>query len=154
LPESAVITGLWLGDTNKLGDRFPFVVAPRGAAQQVYNDQVRQRVDPALLEQVGPRQYRLRAFPIPVRSTPRRGESPQPQEMHLWLTYKVMQQQAGWALPQLAEKRNIFWNDDTKRTYNGQEARGESKEQEVIVSLLERRWLASAFYQASGPIPT
>lgn len=119
LPESAVITGLWLGDTNKLGDRFPFVVAPRGAAQQVYNDQVRQRVDPALLEQVGPRQYRLRAFPIPVRSTPRRGESPQqPQEMHLWLTYKVMQQKAGWALPQLAEKRNIFWNDDTKRTYN------------------------------------
>lgn len=118
LPESAVITGLWLGDTNKLGDRFPFVVAPRGAAQQVYNDQVRQRVDPALLEQVGPRQYRLRAFPIPVRSTPRRGESPQPQEMHLWLTYKVMQQQAGWALPQLAEKRNIFWNNHTKRTYN------------------------------------
>lgn len=120
LPESAVITGLWLGDTNKLGDRFPFVVAPRGAAQQVYNDQVRQRVDPALLEQVGSRQYRLRAFPIPVRS-PLRGETQQPQEMHLWLTYKVMQQQAGWALPQLAEKRNIFWNSNTKRIYNTEE---------------------------------
>lgn len=118
LPESAVITGLWLGDTEKLSDRFPFVVSPRGAAQQVYNDQVKQRVDPALLEQVGPRHYRLRAFPIPVRSAPPRGES-QPQEMHLWLTYKVMQQQAGWALPQLAEKRNIFWNDNTKRVYKG-----------------------------------
>ncbi len=125
LPESAVITGLWLGDTNKLSDRFPFVVAPRGAAQQVYNDQVRQRVDPALLEQVGPRQYRLRAFPIPVRS-PLRGETQQPQEMHLWLTYKVMQQQAGWALPQLAEKRNIFWNSNTKRIYNTKEQKTDS----------------------------
>lgn len=125
LPESAVITGLWLGDTAKLSDRFPFVVAPRGAAQQVYNDQVKQRVDPALLEQVGPRHYRLRAFPIPVRSTPPRGESQQPQEMHLWLTYKVMQQQAGWALPQLAEKRNIFWNDNTKRVYKGAEPKAQ-----------------------------
>jgi putative PEP-CTERM system integral membrane protein len=118
LPESAVITGLWLGDTEKLSDRFPFVVSPRGAAQQVYNDQVKQRVDPALLEQVGPRHYRLRVFPIPVKSAPPRGAS-QPQEMHLWLTYKVMQQQGGWALPQLAEKRNIFWNDETKRVYKG-----------------------------------
>jgi len=119
LPESAVITGLWLGDSDKLGDRFPFVVSPRGAAQQVYNEQVRQRVDPALLEQVGPRHYRLRAFPIPVRSALLSGESQQqPQQLHLWLTYKVMQQQAGWALPQLAEKRNVFWTDDTKRIYN------------------------------------
>lgn len=133
LPESAVITGLWLGDTAKLSDRFPFVVSPRGAAQQVYNEQVRQRVDPALLEQVGPRHYRLRAFPIPVRSTPPQGES-QPQEMHLWLTYKVMQQQAGWALPQLAEKRNIFWTDDTKRVYKGAE---------------QKEWLPT-FISASG----
>lgn len=120
LPESAVITGLWLGDSDKLGDRFPFVVSPRGAAQQVYNDQVRRQnpIDPALLEQVGPRHYRLRAFPIPVRSAQLPGESRQPQEMHLWLTYKVMQQQDGWALPQLGEKRNIFWTNYTKRIYN------------------------------------
>ena len=136
LPESAVITGLWLGDTEKLSDRFPFVVSPRGAAQQVYNEQVKQRVDPALLEQVGPRHYRLRAFPIPVRSTLPRGES-QPQEMHLWLTYKVMQQQGGWALPQLAEKRNIFWNNHTKRVYN-------KAEQKTSVA-----WLPT-FISASG----
>ncbi len=52
LPESAVITGLWLGDTNKLDQRFRFVVSPRGAAQKVYNSQVRRSrpIDPALLE--------------------------------------------------------------------------------------------------------
>lgn len=121
LPESTVITGLWLGDSDNRATRFPFVVSPRGAAQQVYNDQVERRVDPALLEQVGPRHYRLRAFPIPVRSSQQLGRSPQqPQQMHLWLTYKVMQQQGGWALPQLSEKRNVFWTNDTKRTRSGQ----------------------------------
>jgi len=122
LPESAVITGLWLGDTDNLQKRFPFQVSPRGAAQKVYNEQVRERVDPALLEQVGPRHYRLRAFPIPPKSSVVRGNVPQqgPTEMHLWLTYKVMQQDAGWAMPQLGEKRNIFWTKDTKRIYNGQ----------------------------------
>ena len=122
LPESATITGLWLGDTDNRQRRFPFTVSPRGAAQKVYTEQVRQRVDPALLEQVGPRHYRLRAFPIPAKPSAFRGNVPQqgPTEMHLWLTYKVMQQDAGWAMPQLGEKRNIFWTKDTKRIYNGQ----------------------------------
>jgi putative PEP-CTERM system integral membrane protein len=121
LPESAVITGVWLGDTDNRDKRFPFTVSPRGAAQKVYNDQVRERVDPALLEQVGPRQYRLRAFPVPPKPSVVRGNVPnQPTEMHMWLTYKVMQQDARWAMPQLGEKRNIFWTNDSKRIYNGQ----------------------------------
>lgn len=119
LPESAVITGLWLGDTEEREKRFPFTVSPRGAAQKVYTEQVRERVDPALIEQVGPRHYRLRAFPVPPKPSVLVGNSSQqrPTEMHLWLTYKVMQQEAGWALPQLGEKRNIFWTNDTKRIY-------------------------------------
>ena len=119
LPESAVITGLWLGETDNRRERFPFVVAPRGAAQQVYNEQVQRRVDPALIEQVGPRQYRLRAFPIPARSF-LRSESSSPARMHLWLTYQVMHQDQGWALPQLAEKRNLYWTRQTQRDRNGQ----------------------------------
>ncbi len=121
LPESATITGLWLGDTDNRQRRFPFTVSPRGAAQKVYTAQVRERVDPALLEQVGPRHYRLRAFPVPAKPSAFRGNVSQqgPTEMHLWLTYKVMQQDAGWAMPQLGEKRNIFWTKDTKRIYNG-----------------------------------
>jgi len=39
--------------------------------------------------------------------------------MHLWLTYQVMQQEQGWAMPKLAEKRNIFWTRHTKRIRDG-----------------------------------
>lgn len=118
LPESAAITGLWLGESEDLNKRFAYQVAPRGAAQEVYNSQVRRTrpVDPALLEQVGPGQYRLRAFPVPPKRTiSNNGSRSDTPKMHLWLTYKVMQQEQGWALPQLAEKRNIYWTWQTKR---------------------------------------
>ena len=124
LPESAVITGIWLGDTDNLEQRFPFKVSPRGAAQKVYNSQVRRErpIDPALLEKVGPRQYRLRAFPVPAKLSPteRANNSEQPTQMHLWLTYQVIAQDNSWALPQLTEKRNIYWNKDTQRMYNAE----------------------------------
>lgn len=121
LPESAAITGLWLGETEDLTQRFTYQVSPRGAAQEVYNSQVRRTrpVDPALLEQVGPLQYRLRAFPIPPKPPVTRGVNTDTPQMHLWLTYKVMQQDRGWALPKLAERRNIFWSWRTKRIRNG-----------------------------------
>ncbi|MEG3896766.1 MULTISPECIES: TIGR02921 family PEP-CTERM protein [unclassified Microcoleus] len=126
LPESAAVTGIWLGDTGDLKKRFAFTVSPRGAAQQVYNQQVVERVDPALLEQIGPKQYRLRAFPIPVKREFTQTDGPK--EMHLWLTYKVMRQPQGWAMPVLAEKRNIFWNGDTRRTIAGKEVKYSGKE--------------------------
>ncbi|MBX2865013.1 MAG: TIGR02921 family PEP-CTERM protein [Leptolyngbyaceae cyanobacterium MAG.088] len=112
LPESAAITGVWLADA-KDASRFPFVVSPRGAAQQVYKGEIeraqtRRAEDPALVEQVGPRQYRLRVFPIPAATSPR-----EPGELHLWMTYQVLQQDGVWPLPQLTEKRNIFWNNKT-----------------------------------------
>ncbi|PZD74072.1 hypothetical protein C1752_01271 [Acaryochloris thomasi RCC1774] len=119
LPESATITGLWLGETADLAQRYEYVVAPRGAAQQVYTDQVRRQVDPALLEQVGPRNYRLRAFPIPPAGRDLLPQDGQPDRMHLWMTYKVMKQNDQWMLPVLNEQRNIFWTQDTQRTLNG-----------------------------------
>lgn len=112
LPESAVMTGVWLGETSDRNRRHEFDVSPRGAAQQVYTEQVKRQVDPALLEQVGLRTYRLRAFPIPPQ-----GRSA---KMHLWMTYKVMRQESGWALPQLHERRNLFWTVQTKRRVNNQ----------------------------------
>ncbi|NET07335.1 MAG: TIGR02921 family PEP-CTERM protein [Symploca sp. SIO2B6] len=121
LPESAVVTGVWLGESENRNERYPFAVSPRGAAQQVYNQEVRRRVDPALLEQVGPRHYRLRAFPFPPRRS-RLSQSQEQQEqakLHLWLTYKVMRDEKGWQLPQLGEKRNVFWNQQTQRIRNG-----------------------------------
>ena len=128
LPESAAVTGVWLGDTGDLKKRFVFTVSPRGAAQQVYNQQVRERVDPALLEQVGPKQYRLRAFPIPAKREFSRTQTNAPTEMNLWLTYKVMRQSQGWAMPVLAEKRNIFWDKNTRRTIAGKQVNYSGKE--------------------------
>lgn len=134
LPESAVITGLWLGDSLDRDQRFRFTVSPRGAAQQVYNAEVERAnvtvaEDPALLEQVGPRQYRLRVFPIPAQQIDN-----QPGKLHLWMTYKVMRQAQGWALPQLAEKRNVFWTSDLVRRRNNQP-----------VQLTEETWLEDYF---------
>lgn len=119
LPESAVFTELWLGEAG-LADRYRFVVSPRGAAQQVYQQeleraQVTRAEDPALLEQVGPRQYRLRIFPIPRRQWLGR-----PGITHLWMTYRVAQQDGTWPLPQLTEKRNLYWTSKTERLRLGQ----------------------------------
>ncbi|MCA9711094.1 MAG: TIGR02921 family PEP-CTERM protein, partial [Myxococcales bacterium] len=115
LPEHAAVTGLWLGDDGD-PQRFGPVVAPRGAAQQVYRQQRERRVDPALIEQVGPRQYRLRAFPIPARA---RSRSADPGPVHLWLEWTVLGGPEGWPAPRLAEARNVFWDDRTVRTIDG-----------------------------------
>lgn len=129
LPESAVITGLWLGNSDNRSERFAYRVAPRGAAQQVYRDQVRVNVDPALVEQIGPRQYRVRAFPIEPKSL---GYEPQSDfgfrasfvkqgpPVHLWLTWRALAQDNQWKLPYLAEKRNVYWDEQSGRTINGQ----------------------------------
>jgi putative PEP-CTERM system integral membrane protein len=113
LPESSVVTGLWLGETANRASSFPFQISTRGAAQQVYNKEVSRRVDPALLEQVGPRNYRLRAFPIPAQG---RGK------LHLWMTYKTMKQGNNWPMPTLNEKRNVYWTNGTQRKINGKTA--------------------------------
>ena len=110
LPEDAVVTGLWLSDTETEPEMFAFQVAPRGAAQQVYREEVQKRIDPALLELVGPRQYRLRVFPVLPN-----------QPMVVTMTYKTLPDAQGhWPLPTLQEQRNIFWDKDTKRTINEQ----------------------------------
>ncbi len=136
LPEDAAITGLWIGRTPDRDKMDAFIVAPRGAAQKVYEQQVRRRIDPALLEQVGPRQYRLRVFPIPVTnrraSTARRGNRTvrkpklalNPMRMHL--RYVVPQGPDGFALPELLEKRNINWSRKTRYMLNGVQVSGEN----------------------------
>ena len=93
LPESAAVSGLWLGETEDRAQAAAFRVAPRGAAQQVYKEERARRVDPALLEQIGPRQYRLRVFPVPARTWRRvEGERNEPiagPRLHLWMTFVV-----------------------------------------------------------------
>lgn len=119
LPESAVVTGVWLGGTNDRATRFAYRIAPRGAAQATYRNEMRRNVDPALVEQIGPRQYRLRVFPIEPRrwqSNRTLGDAP---TMHLWLTFRVLANHQAWTMPRLAEKRNVFWNEKSVRLVNG-----------------------------------
>jgi putative PEP-CTERM system integral membrane protein len=129
LPESAVITGLWLGNGPDRTERFAYRVSPRGAAQAVYRNEVRYFRDPALVEQIGPRQYRLRVFPVQPQS--RRwndsGERPIIEEgppLFMWLTYQVLAQDSAWPLPRLAEKRNVYWDKASMRLVNGQPLTG------------------------------
>ena len=125
LPESAVITGLWLGGTDDRERAFAFQVAPRGAAQAVYQNEVRYMRDPALVEQIGPRQYRLRAFPIEPRiwSTIEKRYEPGP-AMHLWMSYRTLSQDGSWPLPRMAELRNVYWDHQSRRSINGQSVAG------------------------------
>lgn len=133
LPESAAVTGLWLGASDKRDQADAFKVAPRGAAQRVYQRQVQQRRDPALLEQIGPRQYRLRAFPVPERPTTfkpsardlLRGEVRSAPPLHLWLTYQVLAQDGAYPLPRLLEKRNVYWTRSSERVVDGRPFRGD-----------------------------
>ena len=52
LPESAVITGLWLGNSPDRNARFSYRVSPRGAAQALYRNEVNYNRDPALVEEL------------------------------------------------------------------------------------------------------
>lgn len=125
LPESAVITGLWLGHSSDRDERFVYRVSPRGAAQAIYRNEVRRNLDPALVEQIGPRQYRLRIFPVEPQPWPRDESSnrsivAEGPPLHMWLTWRVLAQDQSWPLPHLAEKRNVYWDGETVRLVNGQ----------------------------------
>lgn len=125
LPESAVITGLWLGNSADRNARFAYRVSPRGAAQAVYRNEVRRNLDPALVEQIGPRQYRLRVFPVePQRQRwdkdSNRSTIEEGPPLHMWLTWRVLASDSAWPLPRLAEKRNVYWDDASMRLVNGE----------------------------------
>jgi len=121
LPQDAVVTGVWLSEVADNPTMYPYTVAPRGAAQKVYRQELQQRQDPALLEQVGPRQYRLRAFPIPARRTGKRHSlEVDVQQLHLRLQYVApLNKSARWLLPQLLEKRNLYWKNNLNWHING-----------------------------------
>ncbi len=120
LPEFAVLTGVWLSDTEQNLEQNAGMVAPRGAAQEVYNAEVSRRIDPALLEKVGPELYRLRVYPI-ERATVDGASSLKPgKPMYVTFEYATLATKDGtWPLPKLLERRNLFWDTDTINELNG-----------------------------------
>ena len=128
LPDNAVFSGLWLSDDDSIAKKYDFSVSPRGAAQQVYKNEVRRRVDPSLLEQVGPNQYRLRAFPILPKTRDynndfNRRKVLKGDNFHLWISYTICvldnNRETFWPSPKVIERRNVYANEDTKYTLNG-----------------------------------
>lgn len=113
LPPTAVVTGLWLGETPDRAAALPARISPRGAAQRVYEAEVQRWVDPALLEQVGPRQYRLRAYPVPPNG-----------KLYVWVRFSVLARGDRWPLPRLLEARNAFWDVSTRRQIDGESVPG------------------------------
>ncbi|MCY3737640.1 MAG: VIT domain-containing protein [Gemmatimonadaceae bacterium] len=68
LPEGAIITDLvlWIGDKRIQG-----LIMEKEEARRVYDDIVRQRIDPALIEQLTPNKFRLSIFPFPAQGSRR-----------------------------------------------------------------------------------
>lgn len=101
LPEEATISDLKLGANLE----FPGVIAPKGAAQRTYERELRQSRDPALLEQTGPNQYRLRVFPIPAKNdlTTLKG-----QRQKVAFSYTVGWDNGYFPLPVYTRKANVF----------------------------------------------
>ncbi|MBK9612465.1 hypothetical protein [Candidatus Amarobacter glycogenicus] len=125
LPESAVVTGLWLGPSARPRTSLCLSYFPAPAAQAVYRNEVRRQIDPALVEQIGPRQYRLRIFPIDpqqIEYEPNslRGTIQEGEPLYMWLTYRTLAVEGAWPLPQMSQKLNVFWDDATVRLLNGQ----------------------------------
>jgi hypothetical protein len=101
LPRGAVMTDLRLGpDLEFVGQ-----IAPKGAAQRTYEQQLQRRRDPALLEETGPRQYRLRVFPIPAKNdfTTLKGR-----RQKMSFTYAVAATTQGYPLPEITRKTNVY----------------------------------------------
>lgn len=118
LPPHAALSGLYLGNTPDKDEAFRYRVSPRGAAQAVYKEQKRRRVDPALLEQVGPRQYRLRVFPIPQKTRERGSINVETPHLHLWMEIQVRKVGSQIPLPTLLEKRNTEFSKKAARSSN------------------------------------
>lgn len=130
LPGDAVLTGLWLSTEKNNPKMFPYILAPKGAAQAVYKAEVSRRVDPALLEKTGPNQYRLRAYPILPQK-----EDNKPY-FHMQLEYQTIAKANGeWPLPQVLEQRNIYWDDKTQRRINGDDINTQISEQWIPSAL-------------------
>ncbi|MFA5024958.1 MAG: VIT domain-containing protein [Candidatus Shapirobacteria bacterium] len=101
LPSEATIYNLKLGPNLE----FPGIIAPKGAAQKTYERELLQRRDPALLEQTGPNQYRLRIFPIPAKND---NSTLKGKRQKVSFSYVIAQNNGTFALPLYSKKLNVF----------------------------------------------
>jgi len=125
LPYNSVVTGLWISDDKYYDKKYPGVVAPSGAAQKVYINEVVKQVDPALLSQIGSNKYLLRAFPIMDEGSLALDSLIDDKyknnyQFRVWYSYKTfISKNNTWVLPKLLYKWNVHWSDKTTTIING-----------------------------------
>ncbi len=114
LPESAVITGLWTANSDERQSATPFLVAARFSQLERRGRRSPQHV----LEQIGPRQYRLRATIEVEAQAWQRGQG-KARPCHLWLRYRILGDGLGFSLPQRLSERNVYDTAATQRVIDG-----------------------------------
>ena len=98
-------------------------IAAKGAANQTFEDQYRRRMDPAILEQVGPVQYKLRIYPVPVKEENmadwqrERLREPVKNQKVRYSYVTALDAKGQAALPKITETRNVFSDSGTTFTY-------------------------------------
>ena len=113
LPNGSVATDLKLGPELEYQGQ----IAPRGAAQETYQAELQRQRDPALLEQIGPRQFRLRVFPIPGKND---RSTLNGKKQRVQFTYITPLTTQGYGLPVFSKELNLKTSDYTARlTLNG-----------------------------------
>lgn len=107
-PVTSTVTGLWTSDSEN-ATRVSGTVVPRGAAQKVYTEQRKKRKrDPALIEEIGDGQYRLRLLT-------RNDDT----SLHVWFSFVTVADGSMWHFPTLTERHNVYWDFETVRTIDG-----------------------------------
>ncbi len=120
----------------KLGPNLEFegIIAPSGAARRLYDQEVRRTRDPALLEQLGPKQYRLSVFPVPGKNdrTILNGKS-----QRVKITYTAALTPEGYPLPQYSQENNVKSVKDFSLVIDGEQVSTDKNEKFALISEIE-----------------
>ena len=107
LPAGSVVTDLKLGPNLE----FEGAIAPKGAAEEVYEAQIARQRDPALLQRIGENQYRLRVYPVPGTRT--MIDWPEGELQRVSFSYVTMLTPDGFGLPKYTLENNVSWDEKT-----------------------------------------
>lgn len=120
LPDTATVVGLQVGTNKSL---LHAKLEPRGAVQKAFEESLQVSTKPpSVLEKVGPGKYRLRISPAFWSLT----ESPLVMQLKYLAfpsttLYNGTSCNLSWPLPQLTQRRNVYFNHLTSRVIMGEE---------------------------------
>jgi hypothetical protein len=102
-------------------------IAAKGAVAQTFDSQYTFRRDPTMIEQVGPRQYRLRVYPIPVKNRedddwdkrqPNNDQFSRKNQKVSYTYIAPVAQDGTVELPRYSHIRNLFRDEKSQTTHD------------------------------------